>query len=123
MCSMHVFRKQNGIPMDAPFRVVLPAETRFWQLVDKTGDCWLWTGTKLRGYGRFRDDAGMVYAHRYAYSLAHGGIPKGLELDHLCRNRSCVRVEHLEAVTRSVNVQRGVPFKTRHCPTCTCHAS
>ena len=34
-------------------------------------------------------------------------MPRGLELDHLCRVRSCVNPEHLEPVTHKVNMQRG----------------
>lgn len=38
---------------------------RFWSHVDKSGDCWLWTGGKTQyGYGQF----GIV-AHRVAYEL------------------------------------------------------
>ena len=60
----------------------------------------------------------MVYAHRFAYELAYGPIPEGLELDHLCRNASCVRPTHLEAVTHQVNMVRGKsgPGSKTHCP-------
>jgi hypothetical protein len=47
-------------------------------------------------------------AHRVAYERAHGLLPKGLVIDHLCRNKACVNVEHLEAVTQRENQLRGV---------------
>ena len=71
-------------------------------------DCWLWHGcVQSNGYGRvsFRGKSG--YAHRMSYQLCWGAIPKGLELDHLCRNRACINPWHLEPVTRSVNCLRG----------------
>lgn len=81
---------------------------RFWAKVEKTDTCWLWTaGTNGCGYGRFWFDGRFVYAHRWAYEQVHDTIASGLVLDHLCRNPSCVRPDHLEAVTESTNVLRG----------------
>lgn len=80
----------------------------FWNKIEKTEACWLWTGTKTKtGYGRLVRRGRWYMAHRYAYTNLVGDIPDGLELDHLCRIRNCVRPEHLEAVTHTVNVQRG----------------
>ena len=54
-------------------------------------------------------------AHRVSYYLLVGNIPEGLELDHLCRNTSCVNPAHLEAVTRNENMLRAKLSRTR-CP-------
>lgn len=72
------------------------------------GHCWEWQGHRNRGgYGVFGENSKTLHmAHRYAWELVHGPVPEGLEMDHLCRNKACVRVEHLEAVTRSVNCLR-----------------
>ncbi len=70
--------------------------------------CWLWIGTvKPSGYGTFSFDAGCVRAHRLAYDALVGQVPLGLDLDHLCRVRSCVNPAHLEPVTRRENLHRG----------------
>lgn len=82
---------------------------RFWKKVKKTNNCWIWQGDKTkRGYGRFRVDGKMVLSHRVSYELFNEYIPYGLEIDHLCRNHSCVNPEHLEAVTHKENCKRGL---------------
>jgi hypothetical protein len=43
-----------------------------------------------------------------AYEYANGPIPEGLQIDHLCRVKCCINPDHLEAVTPSVNVLRGL---------------
>lgn len=71
------------------------------------GSCWEWTGLKnVRGYGRINVAGTMQLAHRATYSALRGPIPEGLELDHLCRNPSCVNPDHLEPVTHAENVRR-----------------
>jgi hypothetical protein len=85
------------------------SEERFFAKVEKTDTCWLWTGAKNQdGYGRFRLDGRKVQAHRFAYELLVDPIPEGLELDHTCRVRHCVRPDHLEPVTHRENIVRGV---------------
>jgi hypothetical protein len=69
--------------------------------------CLYWTGAKTDGYGRFGVNRRPAMAHRLAYEALMGPIPDGLVLDHLCRNRPCVAVDHLEAVTQRENLLRG----------------
>ncbi len=72
--------------------------------------CWIWTGRiHDHGYGMFSNPVvSQDYrAHRWSYLRFKGDIPKGTEIDHVCRVRCCVNPDHLEAVTRSVNVRRG----------------
>lgn len=112
-CSRHYTRWwRNGDPLVCRWPWGLTKAEAFWQRVDQTDACWLWTGYRDRnGYGRLH----KAFAHRVAYELVTGPIPQGLQIDHLCRNPSCVRPEHLEAVTRQVNVQRAYAIRT-HCP-------
>lgn len=89
-------------------------EARFFSHVSLASNtCWIW-GAKRNpdGYGQFhiRDTDGkwrLYGAHRVSYTIAHGPIPEGMVIDHLCRNRSCVNPGHLEAVTIQVNTARG----------------
>lgn len=87
----------------------------FWNHVvpEPNTGCWLWTGElKPSGYARFticRDGKKKKFAaHRFAYEVFIGPIPSGLQIDHLCRVRSCINPLHLEAVTQRENLLRGV---------------
>ena len=102
-------------------RPITSLRDRFFSHVDMTGDCWQWTGSLATGgYGTIVAEAPsrgkLLRAHRVAYELMVGPIPEGLDLDHLCRNRGCVRPSHLEPVTRRENLSRGLggALKT-HC--------
>jgi hypothetical protein len=94
---------------------------RFFAKVDKTGDCWIWTGSPTQRYGQFYVNGQQFKAHRWAYELLVGPIPDGLSIDHLCRTPKCVRPDHLEPVSHKTNVLRGAAptalnaIKT-HCP-------
>lgn len=69
--------------------------------------CWLWlAGVNRSGYGHFSVKSVSKLAHRAAYELFVGKIPRGLGLDHLCRVRSCVNPAHLEPVTQKENCVR-----------------
>jgi len=73
--------------------------------------CWIWQRALSSGYGNIKHVGRMWRAHRLSYVAWRGPIPKGLVLDHLCLNKSCVNPWHLEAVTDHANILRafGVP--------------
>lgn len=83
--------------------------------------CVLWGGSKNKsGYGFFSIRGDTFAAHRIEWERVNGEIPDGLEMDHLCRNPSCVNPDHLEAVTSRVNVLRStcppaVNARKTHC--------
>lgn len=84
----------------------------FLSKVDYAGGdgCWNWTaGKKLGGYGEFKPFLGRNNraAHSIMWEIRNGAVPKGLYLDHTCRNTSCVNPQHLEPVTCGDNVLRG----------------
>ena len=78
------------------------------------GGCWEWQGALNDGYGIVGRDGTTRRVHRVVYEALVGPIPNGMDLDHLCRNRRCCNVLHLEPVTRRENLARGIgPAVTR----------
>lgn len=68
--------------------------------------CVLYTGTlDGRGYGRVWWGAKLLYAHRAHWLAAGRTVPAGLELDHACRNPTCVNLDHLRPVTHAANMR------------------
>lgn len=78
---------------------------RFTDKITKTNTCWLWAGTKGKGYGKFSFGGKLVPAHRFAYELWVGTIPAGMVIDHTCEIKHCVNPKHLQAVSPRINSQ------------------
>lgn len=88
-----------------------------------SGDqCWVFCGAHSAGYPQIWRNRAQHLAHRVMYEERVGPIPEGKQIDHLCRNRSCVRPDHLEPVTPRENQERaGMPIAAHqlaktHCP-------
>src|SRR5215831_2038423 len=104
--------------LSAPYKketMAPPVVPMIERLADKImvgDDCWEWTAGKDRdGYGQLHvsrpEGDSSARAHRVVYELLVGPIPEGLTLDHLCRNRGCVKPSHLDPVTVGDNIRRG----------------
>jgi len=77
--------------------------------------CWLWAGGDAgEGYGASYHNKKVKRAHIVVYELLVGPVPQGLTLDHTCRVRCCVNPDHLEPVTRVVNIMRGEGACAKH---------
>ena len=83
----------------------IPINQRFWLKVRKTGTCWLWTGAhKPTGYGDAWYRNRRQNAHRVAWQLLRGRIPKGKFVLHQCDTPACVNPGHLFLGTQKVNM-------------------
>lgn len=84
-------------------------------IIDLESGCWIWTGNITPdGYGRIKlpgpkDSRRTWAAHRVSWELHNGPIPKGLQIDHLCRVTACVNPAHLDVVTGQENIRRRLP--------------
>lgn len=88
--------------------LVEPYASRFWGKVRQDGDCWIWTGNEMDGYGQwqFAKGTNAKRVHRLSYEAMVGEIPAGLVLDHLCLRKLCLNPYHLDPVPTAVNVNR-----------------
>lgn len=77
----------------------------FWDRVDKSGQCWEWTGGRNieGGYGQFWKDGRHQKAHRVSYEMHVGPIPAEMVVDHVCMNKVCVNPAHLRLATVKQN--------------------
>ena len=92
---------------------------KFWNRVDKTGPiyadlghCCLWTGAHNgnNAYGQLTIAGQRALAHRVAWELTHGPIPKGRGYHgtcvlHRCDNPPCCNPEHLQLGSNRDNVR------------------
>lgn len=101
-----------------------PVTQRIKEGIAKLHGCWIWQGSPLpNGYGRIgvrhgKNNTKGQLVHRVAYETFVGPIPKGLTIDHLCRNKLCVNPDHLEPVTQKINNFRAPNYvgNRTHCP-------
>lgn len=107
---------KRGVPPSSPVGRIL-LKTR---IEDRGYDtaCWIFTGhVQNAGYGQISDvGTGKRMTrtcHRVMWESVNGSIPKGLDIDHLCHQKTCCNPQHLEAVTRSENLRRRKPFAWR----------
>lgn len=78
--------------------------------------CIIWTGAvQSSGYGSVTNGKGSsVLVHRREWEHTNGPIAPGMTIDHLCRERLCINVEHMEVVSRAENSRRKNEAQT-HC--------
>lgn len=91
--------------------------------LDLIGMCHVFRGSKVGdGYGHVSVNGKSIAVHKYIWEQINGPTPKGMEIDHQCRNRGCCNEDHLRCVTKKVNcLENSISFsatnaKKTHCP-------
>ena len=106
-CNRHYLHwYRHGDPLAGNRRIYATPEESFAARTSADGDCVVWTGTETgNGYGIISVPGRQMLAHRYAWERENGPIPEGMDIDHTCWNRLCVKVGHLRVATRGQNLQ------------------
>ena len=74
--------------------------------------CWLWERSiGSHGYGNAFNGKTVCVAHRLSYEAFKGPIPNEYDVDHLCRVKTCVNPDHLEATTKAANRRRQFGYR------------
>jgi hypothetical protein len=90
--------------------MTLPERIRARVHIDENG-CWIWQGAGTHGvYGLIHNKPGRrprsVGVHRVMYEEAHGPIPEGVLVAHVCGVKLCCNPDHLELLSRSDSNRR-----------------
>jgi len=91
----------------------------FWSKVESSAGpdaCWPWIGSKGdQGYGHVRVNKRLMKAHRRAWELTHGPIPKEVVICHRCDNPPCCNPAHLLAAPQQENIKDMIAKGRAYC--------
>lgn len=107
---------------DSAYVPTIKDRDRFLEKISITDGCHLWMGaTTDQGYGSFWMNGRSIQAHKVVYLLAGHEFMDGEEIDHKCRTRNCVNLDHLRIVDHKTNcLENSIGFsavnaKKTHC--------
>ena len=100
---------KRSIPWCMPKGIRNTVASLFARGVPCQNGCREWSGKYgANGYATVHVDGRYVTLHRLAWETKRGPIPSGHVVQHLCHNRKCHEITHLEATTQRRNIDRGM---------------
>lgn len=82
----------------------------------RSGEHLLWTGSiDNKGYGYTYFHCKRMFVHRAMWTLLHGPIPEGHDVDHICFVTDCFEPSHLQVLTASENRRRQRTYLSDRC--------
>lgn len=104
-CHKHYYRYHRHGSTDATI-IVGDDKRRLLNNCKKSDSgCWEWQKSKYSGYGKTFIKGKGKQAHRASWEIFVGDIPKGMQVNHKCHNRSCINPDHLYIGTQKENMK------------------
>lgn len=96
-------------PLFIPDRIAERARARY--ILDSGTGCMVSTySTASHGYAQigWHEDGQRIVTlvHRVVWASHHGPIPSDLTIDHMCKNRQCMNIQHLRLLSNFENARR-----------------
>jgi hypothetical protein len=105
LCIKHYTRMIRGGTLNTS-RVVGNDEKRMIaNSKESSSGCIEWVKFKKLGYGVAGFNGRIEQAHRVAWIIKNGPIPKGMQINHICHNRACIKIDHLYLGTQKENMR------------------
>ena len=105
-CKMHYQRwYKHGDPNICLQQHYSSPEESFATRTEWQGDCLVWVGSTVDGYGMMHVNRVKVSSHRWIWEKKKGPIHEGEQIDHICWNRACVNTDHMRIVSHTQNQQ------------------
>ncbi len=126
--GMRRYREAHPAPRKAP----LSLAERVLRKVNKNGPvppkhpelgpCWIWKGQMSEGYGmltiRTATKRIKRSVHRLVWEDAHGPLDRDTTIHHRCEVKSCVNLDHLEALSWTDHARAHHPMPSPKCDGC-----
>lgn len=105
-CVGHYAQKHKGKDLK-PLYNHMSLQERIEEHMRWENECLIWDHRlDSSGYPQIKYQGGQRLVHRAYYEIMIRPLHKHESIDHLCRNKTCINLNHLEPVSNSENVKR-----------------